>query len=123
MLADGAVAWWPNPIAFDPTTECVAVEDAVAITDDVFRRAGATNRSAQESTQSSAIRLVGEHADIDDAAREMIHDDCHPPAVRPVLRHGERQPTTPETGADRYGCQVDMPDVIGFSGRDNTAAV
>ncbi len=69
MFADSAVARRLNAFAFDPPPERVAVEDAVAITDDVFwRRVRATDRPSQDSAYGATVRAVSKNANAHDAA-------------------------------------------------------
>ena len=63
VLADGTIPRGLNALAFDPTSKCVAVEDAVTIADDVLRcGAGAADCSPQASAHIPATRPVGEDA-------------------------------------------------------------
>ena len=97
MLADGTVSRRLDAFAFDPTTKRVAIEDAVPVTDDVFwRRVGTTDRPSQEDAHGTTVWPVGNDADVDNSAREMVDDDSDPPTKRPALRQSERQPRCPE---------------------------
>ena len=71
MLADGAVSWWFDFLSSNPAAKCRAIENAVAITDEVFRLGvGHTHGSSQEGTNHPAIRFVGKHADAHDATAQ-----------------------------------------------------
>ena len=118
MLPGRAIPWRLNALAFHPTPECVAVEDTVAVADDVLWFRGATDRWSQKRTEFAAVRPRGKHADAHDAAGEMVDDHTNPPAERELLRQCKGQPRDPESQTRRYGGQINVPSVIAASGDD-----
>ena len=69
VLTDCSIARRLDAPTFDPAAEALAVEDAVPVTDDVLGRSShATNRSAQEGANGTAIRPRGKDADVHDTA-------------------------------------------------------
>ncbi len=64
VFADGPVSWRFNAAALDPASKRLAVEDALAVADDVLgRRTCIADGSSEESAYRVAIRPPGEHAD------------------------------------------------------------
>jgi hypothetical protein len=75
VLADGAISRRLDAFAFDPIAKATAVEDAIAVADDVLGDgAGASDCSPQETANLPAVGPVGEQAYAHHAARSMIHD-------------------------------------------------
>jgi hypothetical protein len=55
----------------------------------------------------------------DHAPREMVDGYREPPAKRPDLRQGEGKPRRPEAEGGGNGGQIDVPEVIRFTGGDD----
>ena len=86
VLSHSAISGWFDSFVFGPPSKCVAVEGALAVTNDVFGRSShATHRSSQAGADGTAIRPLGKDAARHGATGKMIHSNQHPPAKRPTL--------------------------------------
>jgi hypothetical protein len=103
MLADGAKA----RLDFAPSApgfEAGAPELRPPVADDVLgRSARAVDRVPQERTNGFACRSRSEERDAHTAPRTVIEYHRHPPAERPALGQGERQPGRPEAAGHEKG--------------------
>ena len=86
VLTRLAVARRLDPFAFRPMSKCRAVEDLVAVADDVLGFGGASDGSSHERTEIAACGSLGKHTDSHRTAGEMINDHADPPAKRVLLR-------------------------------------
>ncbi len=109
-----------NPASFAPPFESGTPKLTALVRDDVFGGpAGCFGRATEKRSHVSGARRPFEDRKSHRLAREMINDERYPPAERPDLRQGKRQPRAPESGAGRNGCEVEMPNMIRVSGRDH----
>jgi len=67
VLSNSTVSRRANASAFHPTPECVAVEDAVAVADNISGcGAGAVNRAPKERADCATVRAFRKDADVHD---------------------------------------------------------
>ena len=119
VFADGAVSRRLDALSFDPASECLAIENAVPVADDVFGRGALVNRPSQERADGPAIWPVAEDTDVHDAARVMVDDNSDPPTKGPALGNRLGKPRGTKTRASRHGREVNVPDVVGSFPRDH----
>src|SRR5436853_7820318 len=53
----------------------------------------------------------------------VVENKRQPPAERPALRQGTRQPRAPHSHLRGYGREVDVPDVVRPFGGDNSTGI
>ncbi len=110
-----------NAMPFAPGFKVGAGELNAGIGDQVFRRgAHGCDEPAEELPDFLGSGLLCEDREAKRFAGIMIDNDCDPPAKRPTLGHGKRQPRNPKAGVGGYKREVDVPDVIGAFGGDDT---
>jgi hypothetical protein len=73
-------------------------------------------KSIKKRTNFLRGRLRAIDRESDHAPREMVDGYREPPAKRPDLRQGEGKPRSPEAEGGGNGGQIDVPEVIRFTG-------
>ena len=112
MLADRAVPW-TDALRATPGFETGTVELPLLVADQIPRSlAHCSNRAAQERSKNPGSGFLGEHGETLNFPGEVIDDDGDPPAERPLLGHGEREPRGPEAAEGRDYGEVSQPDVV-----------
>ena len=85
------------------------------------RDLGLTNRALSERAHRLGGRLLREGLEADDPPGVVIDCDREPPAEGPALRQSERQPGGPEAERGGDGREIEMPDMVRVSGRDDAS--
>ena len=110
VFADSTKAWWLDLVSFAPAFEARAPELRALVADNVPRRsARGANHASEERPNRFARRLRLEDGHAHAASREVIDDHGDPPAERPTLRQGKRQPRRPEP-AEQLSCRDRLPE-------------
>ncbi len=79
---------------------------------------GAPEQALQKHPHSGRSGLTREDSKAHDPARAVIDGHGKPPAEGPDLRQGEGYPRSPESERRGHGGEIDVPEVIRFSGGD-----
>jgi hypothetical protein len=111
-LADGPKAL-ADAVTAAATLEGMATKLFAGVADDVLgRSADAHNKPAEKLAELVRGRLLCKDGNGVCAPGIMIQDDGQPPAERPALGQGERQPGRPETSRRRHGGKINLPEVV-----------
>ena len=103
----------PDAASSAPALERPAEELLAFVGDDVAgRRSGLPDGSSEERADVDGARPRLEEREANELPRRMVHGDGRPPAERPPLDPGEREPRRPESCGRRDGGQVHVPDVV-----------
>lgn len=86
VFADGSVAGWLDAFTFHPASECIAMENAVPVADDVLWRSPyLTDRVPQHRANRAAVGVIGKDSKLHDPPRIVIDNHRTPPAKGPAL--------------------------------------
>ena len=120
MFTDCAEARF-DPIPLAPSAIIVSELYAV-VADDVARGpAGAFDRKVEHFRHAGGRRLTAEHSLSDDRTRMVVEHHGDPPAKRPANRYGKRKEAQPEAAPSRHDREIDVPQMMGKSGRHSAS--